>query len=50
MVDQFQAFLLLGVTALFVIIAIRLVRSERANALRARDRRFGQKQNRSSQP
>jgi hypothetical protein len=48
MVDQFQAFLLLGVTALFVIIAIRLVRSERANA-RLRDRRVGQKQNRSSQ-
>jgi len=49
MVDQFQAFLLLGVTALFVIIAIRLVRSERANAQRFRDRRFGQRQNRSSQ-
>jgi hypothetical protein len=36
MVDQFQAFLLLGLTAVFVYLAIRVVREDRERAKRAR--------------
>ena len=39
MVDQFQAFLLAIVTALFVLIAIRMVRSERDKTRRPRRQR-----------
>jgi hypothetical protein len=39
MVDQFQAFLLLGVTVIFVLIVLRVIKSDRQAAQRPQRRR-----------
>jgi hypothetical protein len=40
MVDQFQAFLLLGVTVIFVLIVLRVIKSDRQAAQRPQRRRM----------
>ena len=50
MIDQFQAFLLLAVTTLFVYIVIRVVQSDRKKARRRTGRRFRLQGGQSSHP